>query len=791
MDSVRGATPTLVFSTTANPPSMMSSGARTAQAEPSDCANESNRGGSSTTSLLPAVPGNNGSAIVPHPPIIQRKAPMSALRTVNKTYSSHYRSSGMCARAQGTWRGCLASDTLYQQNSMRNNHSPSTSGSSSRTATAALAPLQTTNRVSMPPFPTTVDLMPASLQEGVFADEGETSTTTHPPVLSSTRSKAAISPRRIPLATSPPHAQPRELVSTASCGGARREADCCMRSTHSMRALTPTVARAEALSHTSSMRVPALPSRHLAATPMAPSQSSSSPQPQESQPEQMPTPLHPSEVPSSENNTTLPLAQRAAPLEPTPASLHPAEVPKGSPVLRGAPRAGAVNGTADDAGEAKRRDSGLAQYRTLSHDPLSSDDGLNLSNRPSASRMQALSGERILHALGVPPGPHRHSCGNDDSDTTRECRDGEVNQPSSTDTGSVSRRSSVMKHSNHLSNVAADQCSGGASMPLSGGRCYVDDGGFPMPAQHPWRNFSTAHSPHSEVENEGFIPIIREQRAAAPQSKSCESSWRLSLDSNSSIASAGRHPFAASGRFVADRTNANNRGSAGVTAPMRLRPGTGGSSTSISVIGASGSIAAHDEGGATVPFEATLHGRPGHPAPVTTAATRNAVAPASRGFHSATSSSALTAVTATTISSLASGELHRLAVKSSSPLRFAQPRTSLLGSAASLLSNNEGPSPMNLPLARFLRNLSSYGLGDAATAPLPPPPAPPPPQQRATAAAPQPTTPTIRSSASTSCCCPPALSLAPNARSVERQKTAASAPRLNDNANAVAQLPTQ
>ncbi|KAG5483021.1 hypothetical protein LSCM4_07232 [Leishmania orientalis] len=778
------ATPTLVFSTTANPLFVMSSGARIAQAESSDCANEGNRGGSNTTSVLPAVPGSSSSAMVPHPPMIQGKAPMSALRTVNKTYSNHNRSSGMCAHAQGTWRGSLASDTLHQQNSMRNNPSPSTGGSSLRTATAALAPLQTTNRISVPPFSTTVDLRPASVQEGVFADEGETSTTTHPPVLPSTRSKAAIWPRCIPLETSPPHAPPRELVTTASCGGARREADYCMRSTHSKRAFTPTVARAEALSHTSSMRTPALPLRHLAATPMAPSQSSnSSPQPQESQPEQMPTPPYPSEVPSSENNTALPPAQRAAPLEPTPASLHPAEVPKGPPVVRGAPPAGAANGTADAAGEAERRDSGLAQYRTLSHDPLSSDDGLNLSNRPNASRMQALPGERILHALGVPPGPHRHSCGNDDSDTRMECRDGEVNQPSATDTGSVSRRSSVMKHSNHRS--------GGASMPLSGGRCYMDDGGFPVPAQHPWRIFSTAHSPHSEVENEGFIPIIHEQRAAAPQSKSCESSWRLSLDSNSSIANAGRRPFAASGRFVADRTNANNRGSAGVTAPMRLRPGTGGSSTSISVIGAFGSIAALIMGGSTVPFEAALHGRPGHPAPVTTASTGNAVAPASRGFQSATSSSALTVVTATTISSLASGELHRLAVKPSSPLRFAQPRTSLLGSAASLLSNNEGPSPMDLPLARFLRNSSSYGLGDAATAPLPQPPAPPPPQQRATAAAPQLTTPTIRSSTSTSCCCPPALSLVPSARSVERQKTAASAPRLSDNANAVAQLPTQ
>ncbi|KAG5482690.1 hypothetical protein CUR178_06727 [Leishmania enriettii] len=791
MDSVRSATPTLIFSTTANPLSVTGSGARMAQAESSDCANEGNRGGSNTTSVPPAVPNSNSSATVPHPPMIQRKASMSALRMRNKTYSNHNRSSGLCARAQGTWRGSLASDALHQQNSMQNNPSPSTGGSSSRTATAALAPLQTTNRVSMQPLSTAVDLRPASVQKGVFADEGKTSTATHPPVLPSTRSKAAIWPPHIPLATSPPHAPPRELVTTVSCGGACREADCCMRSTHSKRALTPTVARAEALSHTSSMRAPALPSRHPGATPMSPSQSSSSPQPQESLPEQMPTPSHPSEVPSSENNTALLPAQHAAPLEPTPASLRPAEVPKGSAMVRGAPPAGAANGTADGAGEAKRRDSGLAQYRSLSHDPLSSDDGLNLSSRPNASRMQALSGERILHALGGPAGPHHRSCGNDDSDTTMECRNGELNQPSVTDTDSVPRRSSVMKHSNHLSNAVADPHSGGASMKLSGGRCYVDDGGFPVPAQHPWRNFSTAHSPHSEVENEGFIPIIHEQRTAAPQSKSCESSWRLSLDSNSSIASAGRRPFAASGRFVAGRTNANNRGSAGVTAPMRLRPGTGGSSTSISVIGASGSIAALIMGGSTIPFEATLHGRPGHPAPVTTAATRNAVAPASRGFTSATSSSALTVVTATTISSLASGELRRLAVKPSSPLSFAQPRTSLLGSAASLLSYNEGPSPMDLPLARFLRNSSSYGLCDAATAPLPPPPAPPPPQQHSTPAAPQLTTPTIRSSASTSCYCPPVLSLAPNARSAERRKTAACAPRLNDNANAVAQLPTQ
>ncbi|KAK7201405.1 hypothetical protein NESM_000203000 [Novymonas esmeraldas] len=414
-------------------------------------------------------------------------------------------------------------------------------------------------------------------------------------------------------------------------------------------------------------------------------------------------------------------------------------------------------------------DSGLAQHRTVSQMSPSAEDWLNPCSRPTAAAVPGVSSySRRGIRVGSPAGAMDTTAGW----STAASRA----QLSAIDAGSVSSPGSV-----------ADANGGEGVSWLEGRRRYAafaasvtatngDNDSSAALEQPPSQRTSTAVSLRSTVENGDFIPISREQRAMTPHSQRCGSSGLPSLEnscvgdveaslSGSGSGGLGRPPLAGARRASLNSQNAGSHSSDATMAPLRLRRGSNGSDSSTSAVGTAGKGVLAAMGGHTstpplpLPMASVARGghAPAHPAP-----------PASRAVHPVPSRSILSMATATTAPSLTSGELHRLCARPVSPLRMAVPTDSVFSSAPSLLSNNDGPSAVALPLARFPRySLSSStaghpaGSSSAAAADVTAT------QRRASHTVAPSAAHEVRRNG------PPVLSLAPQGRSAERERSRA------------------
>lgn len=336
----------------------------------------------------------------------------------------------------------------------------------------------------------------------------------------------------------------------------------------------------------------------------------------------------------------------------------------------------------------------LGNHRTFSQTVTSSvEDWLNPCHRPKgthsnfyAAQQHQQDQQQLQHpaarAVDLPPGV---TAALHDQLMREEMGSASYSQTSLTDTSnSVSHETPKM---GTISNSDVTASASNRTAPFTGGRWRAEDGA-PVRRQYPSRNPSIAGSVGS-ADNAGFVPISREQRTMSPQSQRWESSGCLSVYSSVADSSAPQQgPQPAHG-------TANTAGGAPVGLVRRpelvsaATPGSGGD------IMAPVRLATHDVGSVAAILSTSV-------ATMTTSETVP--------LAEVTEAPLVMPPTVRAFSlqpALCSAEDLSLNMRQvGTPQRYALSTESALGSA-SVLSTNEGPSAMRLPLARFMRNPSA------------------------------------------------------------------------------------
>jgi hypothetical protein len=369
-------------------------------------------------------------------------------------------------------------------------------------------------------------------------------------------------------------------------------------------------------------------------------------------------------------------------------------------LLRRAPAAAAAAAAAPPkesalgASTSQLASSALAQHRTFSHAvTTSADDWLNPCSRPKGHASNAVfyaSAQPAVTAAGLPPGVtasqyDRHMR----EDTARftdddGCRGAGSSETSLTDTNTNTSASRGTPNNKSMSNIDVAASSSNHTAPFTGGRWRAEDGAT-VRRQCPSRNSSLPGSIGSS-DNAGFIPISREQRTMSPQSQRWESSGGLSLYSSVGDSAPAEHhtgPHQPNGvllglgrRRETSSVTSRGGGSDDIMAPVRLSRNDGGVAAAVMSTST-----------ATMATGETLQPQEVKQEPLFMPAT-------TRGSSLQPSRTS-------------SGEDLAMNMKSiGMPQRYALSTESALRSA-SVLSTNEGPSAMSLPLARFMRNTST------------------------------------------------------------------------------------